>query len=157
MTQSTSDQTTALPRTRPIKRGKFRTFYVKALLFCLPLAVAFFTLISKKARQEHAYLPAGFAFALDVRGFGRGVVLQRTKRNWRSLKKTTPASHIDYIIEFRDLDFAFEVFSGSITLKKALAGRLFATYGPNDKGVAITYLFHAILNTLFGWRKAYRR
>lgn len=141
---------------RPVKRGAWKTIYVKTLLFFLPLAVKAFTLFSKKARAEHDYLPAGFVFALDIRGWGRGVVLQATKRNWKSLKKTTLESHIDYVIEFRDPDFAFEVFAANITLKQALAGRLFATYGPNDKGVAITYLFTIILKALFGWRRAYR-
>lgn len=144
------------PRTRPLKRGPWKTFYVRMLLFFLPLAVKVFTLFSKKARAEHDYLPAGFVFALDIRGWGRGVVLQTTKKNWKALKKSTPASHIDYVIEFRDPDYAFEVFAANITLKQALAGRLFATYGSNDKGVAITYLFTIILKTLFSWRRAYR-
>ena len=40
------------------------------------------------------------------------------------------------MIEFRDLDYAFDVFSGAISLKEALAARLFATHGANSKGVA---------------------
>lgn len=150
--QSAGSQT----HVRPIKRGPWKTFYVRTLLFFLPLAIKIFTFFSKKARAEHDYLPAGFVFALDIRGWGRGVVLQTTKKNWKKLKRGTPASHVDYVIEFRDPDYAFEVFAANITLKQALAGRLFATYGPNDKGVAITYLFTIILKALFGWRRTYR-
>lgn len=58
---------------------------------------------------------------------------------------------------FRDLDYAFDVFSGAISLKEALAARLFATHGANSKGVAITYLFDTVLHTFFCWRSAYRR
>ena len=63
----------------------------------------------------------------------------------------------DFVIEFRDLDYAFDVFSGAISLKEALAARLFATHGANSKGVAITYLFDTVLRTFFCWRSAYRR
>ena len=43
------------------------------------------------------------------------------------------------------------------TLKDALAQRAFSTRGPNDTGVALTYLFTALLKMFFGWRRAYRR
>ena len=45
----------------------------------------------------------------------------------------------------------------AISLKEALAARLFATHGANSKGVAITYLFDTVLRTFFCWRSAYRR
>ena len=64
---------------------------------------------------------------------------------------------IDYVIAFRSLAYAFACFSGNMTLKDALAQRAFSTRGPNDMGVALTYLFTALLKIFFGWRAAYRR
>lgn len=60
-------------------------------------------------------------------------------------------------IGFRDLDYAYAVFSGELSLNEALAARLFTTRGPNDAGVAVTYLFTTILRAFFFWRRAYRR
>ena len=64
---------------------------------------------------------------------------------------------VDYVIDFRSLAYAFGCFSGGLTLKDALAQRAFSTRGPNDTGVALTYLFTALLKMFFGWRRAYRR
>ena len=168
MSKSTSQQQTtkmaaihqnsaAPAKTKPVKRSTGRTLYIQTLLLFLPMAMRLFTLVSKSARQEHHYLPAGFVFALDIQGLVRCVVMQRTKHSWKRLRKDLPKDQIDYVIEFRDLDFAYEVFAANLTLKQALAGRLFATQGPNDLGVAMTYLFDAILRTLFFWRQAYRK
>ena len=63
---------------------------------------------------------------------------------------------VDYVIAFRSLDYAFRCFSGGMTLARALAERAFSTRGPNDTGVALTYLFTALLRMFFGWRAAYR-
>ena len=63
---------------------------------------------------------------------------------------------VDYVIAFRSLAFAFACFSGGETLKEALAERAFSTRGPNDTGVALTYMFTALLKLFFGWRAAYR-
>ena len=64
---------------------------------------------------------------------------------------------VDYVIDFRSPAYAFGCFSGGLTLKDALAQRAFSTRGPNDTGVALTYLFTALLKMFFGWRRAYRR
>lgn len=93
----------------------------------------------------------------DIEAKAEALGVSKTVRcstqSWRSGKNATPT----LTIEFRDLDYAFEVFSGSITLQDALAARYFTTHGPNDKGVAVTYLFTVILKAFFGWRKSYRR
>lgn len=52
------------------------------------------------------------------------------------------------MIEFRDLDYAFDVFSGAISLKEALAARVRHPWR-DSKGVAITYLFDTVLRTFF--------
>jgi hypothetical protein len=114
------------------------------------------TCINKRVRTEHDHLPQDFVFALDVRGFGRGAVLKRTAKSWKALPKTTKDEDLDYRIEFLDLDYAYAVFARKISLKQALAGRLFASHGPNEAGVALTYLFSAILNTPSERRKPRR-
>lgn len=63
---------------------------------------------------------------------------------------------VDYVIAFRSLAYAFACFSGGCTLKDGLAARAFSTRGPNDTGVALTYLFTALLKMFFGWRAPYR-
>ncbi len=63
---------------------------------------------------------------------------------------------IDYVIAFCSLAYAFDCFSGGMTLKQALAQRAFSTRGPNNTGVSLTYMFTALLKTFFGWRAAYR-
>ena len=60
------------------------------------------------------------------------------------------------MIAFRSSAFAFACFSGGMTLQDALAQRAFSTRGPNSTGVALTYLFTALLKMFFGWRAAYR-
>ena len=63
---------------------------------------------------------------------------------------------VDYVIAFRSLAYAFACFTGGVTLKAALAQRAFSTRGPNNTGVALTYMFTALLKLFFGWRAAYR-
>ena len=66
------------------------------------------------------------------------------------------AATVDYVIAFRSLAYAFACFTGGMTLKAALAERAFSTRGPNNTGVALTYMFTALLKLFFGWRAAYR-
>ena len=103
--------------------------------------------------HETLVLGPGFTFAIDIDGFGRAITFEQHGSSWRVAADKEP----DFVIEFRDLDYAFDVFSGAISLKEALAARLFATHGANSKGVAITYLFDTVLHTFFCWRSAYRR
>lgn len=134
------------------KRPIFKRFYVAALLLLLPLLMTLFSAASKKVRNESDYLGEGFTLKLAVEGWERAKTLQRTHGGWHSAPHKTP----QLTIGFRDLDYAFDVFIGNITLQNALAARYFTTHGPNDKGVAVTYLFTVILKCFFGWRKSYR-
>ena len=129
------------------QRSLIKRMYVAALLILLPLLMTLFSTLSKRAKSETLYLGKGFA------GWSRSKTARCSTKTWRSSQKAIPT----LTIEFRDLDYAFEVFCGSITLQDALAARYFTTHGPNDKGVAVTYLFTVILKTFFGWRKTYRR
>lgn len=119
----------------------------------LPLLMTLFSMLSKKAKSETQYLRKGFALKIAITGWSRSKTVRCSTQSWKSGKNATPT----LTIEFRDLDYAFEVFSGSITLQDALAARYFTTHGPNDKGVAVTYLFTVILKAFFGWRISYRR
>lgn len=134
------------------KRPVSKRIYVATLLFLLPFLMTLFSTTSKKVRNESEYLGKGFALRLTVEGWGRAKTLERGSRGWHAASQKTP----QLTIGFRDLDYAFDVFIGNITLKDALAARYFTTHGPNDKGVAATYLFTVILKTFFGWRKSYR-
>ena len=91
---------------------------------------------------------------LAVTGFPRYEKPSLFHNNWHGASNDTKPT---LTIAFRDLDYAYDIFSGGITLKEGLSARLFTTHGPNDKGVAVTYLFNAILKTFFFWRSAYRR
>lgn len=135
------------------KRSLWKRFYVTVLLCILPILLKVFTL-SKKVRNESSYLGDGFILRLDITGFSKSRSLRFSNHGWHgtSLKDTPTLT-----IAFRDLDYAYDIFSGALTLKEGLSARLFTTHGPNDKGVAVTYLFTVILKTFFCWRKAYRR
>lgn len=108
----------------------------------------------KKVHQEGAYVGEGFVLRLTVTGFPHMRSLRYSHNNWHGASSDTKPT---LTIAFRDLDYAYDIFSGGITLKEGLSARLFTTHGPNDKGVAVTYLFNAILKTFFFWRSAYRR
>lgn len=129
-----------------------KRFYVVALLLLLPALMTLFTVFSKKVKSESAYLGEGFTLALAVEGWQRSITLKRGAFGWHSAANEQP----QLTIGFRDLDYAFDMFIGNITLQNALAARYFTTHGPNDKGVAATYLFTVILKAFFGWRKSYR-
>lgn len=135
------------------ERALYKQAYVNTLMGLLPAIMKTAPQVSKTVAHETAILGPGFTFAIDIDGFGRAIAFEQVGSSW----KKTNAADPDFVIEFRDLDYAFDVFSGAISLKQALAARLFATHGPNSKGVAITYLFDAVLQTFFCWRGAYRK
>lgn len=154
-----------MPNRRPTGRGKvnrhthpkrsaWKRLYVTVLLFLLPTIMKAACALSKAIKAETDYLGPNFTFALTIDGFKAKQTFTCTGASWRKAKANEAPL---YTIAFRDLDYAYEVFSGTISLKDALAARLFTTHGPNDKGVAITYLFTVILKAFFGWRRAYRR
>ena len=137
-----------------------QALYVRVLLRLLPLLIT-------------VYLQPGYTFQLSVQGTGLAGTCRRTEAG--SFKRVPPARiardvepgsgqpsadpqavTVDYVIDFRSLPFAFRCFSGGETLKEALAERAFSTRGPNDTGVALTYMFTALLRMFFGWRAAYR-
>lgn len=134
------------------ERAAYKQAYVRTMMALLPAIMKLAPQVSKTVAHETLVLGPGFTFAIDIDGFGRAIAFQQEGSSWKTLKVDDP----DFVIEFRDLDYAFDVFSGAISLKQALAARLFATHGPNSKGVAITYLFNAVLETFFCWRGAYR-
>lgn len=136
------------------KRSLWKRFYVATLLALLPLLMKIFNATSRKVRQETTYCGEGYAFALTIAGWSRNRTVVRTRTSWRGAAAGTP---VQLTIGFRDLDYAYDVFIGNITLANALAARYFTTHGPNDKAVAVTYLFTVILKRFFGWRSAYRR
>lgn len=136
------------------KRSAWKRLYVTVLLFLLPTVMKAARTLSNAVKAETDYLGPSFTFALTIDGFESKQTFTCTGTSWRKAKAGEASL---YAIAFRDLDYAYEVFSGAITLKDALSARLFTTHGPNDKGVAITYLFNAILKAFFGWRRAYRR
>lgn len=134
------------------ERAVYKQAYVKTMMGLLPAIMKIAPQISKTVAHETLVLGPGFTFAIDIDGFGRAIAFEQVGASWKEVEGADP----DFIIEFRDLDYAFDVFSGKISLKDALAARLFATHGPNSKGVAITYLFNAVLQTFFCWRSSYR-
>lgn len=153
---------------------RFQTLYVRVLLRLLPLLLSLFRHVSRKIRAEVDYLQPGYAFMLAVRGTNLSCACLRTAAG--SFKRVAPtriardvepgsglagadanAVAIHYVIEFCSLAYAYLCFSGGMTLKDALAQRAFSTRGPNDTGVALTYMFTALLKMFFGWRAAYRR
>ena len=147
-----------------------QALYVRVLLRLLPLLITVFRHVSPKIRAEIDYLQPGYTFQLSVHGTGLAGTCRRTEAG--SFKRVPPARNVepgsgqpsadpqaitvDYVIDFRSLPFAFRCFSGGETLKEALAERAFSTRGPNDTGVALTYMFTALLRMFFGWRAAYR-
>lgn len=151
MSTRISDAIAEPARSHP-ERALYKQTYVKTMMTLLPAIMKVAPQVSKTVAHETAVLGAGFTFAIDIDGFGRVITFEQYGASWRTAAEREP----DFVIEFRDLDYAFDVFSGAISLKEALAARLFATHGPNSKGVAITYLFSAVLQTFFCWRSAYR-
>ena len=134
------------------ERAAYKQAYVRTMMTLLPAIMKIAPQVSKAVAHETLVLGPGFTFAIDIDGFGRAIAFEQAGSSWKTVKSVDP----DFVIEFRDLDYAFDVFSGAISLKQALAARLFATHGPNSKGVAITYLFSVVLETFFCWRSAYR-
>lgn len=159
-----------------IHRGaawRIQALYVRVLLRLLPLLINVFKCASPKVRAEIDYLKPGYTFQLSVQGTDLVGICRRTDAG--SFKRVPPsrvardvepgsdqpssdpqAATVDYVIDFRSVPFAFQCFSGGKTLKAALSERAFSTRGPNDTGVALTYMFTALLKMFFGWRKAYR-
>lgn len=150
-----------------------QALYVRVLLRLLPLLITVFRHVSPKIRAEIDYLQPGYTFQLSVQGTGFAGTCRCTEEG--SFKRVSPARiardvepgsgqpsadpqavTVDYVIDFRSLPFAFRCFSGGETLKEALAERAFSTRGPNDTGVALTYMFTALLRMFFGWRATYR-
>lgn len=136
------------------QRSLWKRLYVSVLMALLSLLVKLAHAASPKVRAESDYVGEGFTLTLKVDGSPAARSLERTGSTWRGVAQPDSA---DLVIAFRDLDYAYDVFSGAITLQDALAARLFTTHGPNDKGVAVTYLFTVILKAFFGWRACYRR
>ena len=135
------------------ERALYKQTYVNTMMALLPALMKAAPQVSATVAHETLVLGPGFTFAIDIDGFGRAITFEQHGSSWRVAADKEP----DFVIEFRDLDYAFDVFSGAISLKEALAARLFATHGANSKGVAITYLFDTVLRTFFCWRSAYRR
>ena len=150
-----------------------QALYVRVLLRLLPLLITVFRHVSPKIRAEIDYLQPGYTFQLSVQGTGLAGTCRRTEAG--SFKRVPPARiagdvepgsgqpsadpqavTVDYVIDFRSLPVAFRCFSGGETLNEALAERAVSTRGPNDTGVALTYMFTALLRMFFGWRAAYR-
>lgn len=161
----------ASPRRGPA--AAFQALYVRVLLRLLPLLLSLFRHASPKIRAEIDYLAPGYTFMLSVNGTALSCACRRTEKGsfkrvpparlardvepGSGLASTDPAAvTVDYVIAFRSLAYAFACFSGGLSLKDALAQRAFSTRGPNDTGVALTYMFTALLKMFFGWRAAYR-
>lgn len=147
--------------------------YIRILLRLLPLLLSLFRRVSKRIQAEIDYLEPGCTFMLTVDGTGLACACRRTDSG--SFKRVPPSAlardvepgsglasanaqavTVDYVIAFRSSAYAFACFSGGMTLQDALAQRAFSTRGPNSTGVALTYLFTALLKMFFGWRAAYR-
>lgn len=141
------------------QRSGFAAMYVRTMLGLLPTLVSMGSRASKRIARETEYLPEGFSFALAVEGTGLACACRKDASGaWRRMPHGKEALRdCTYVISFRDRDYAYRVFSGSMSLQDALAARLFSTRGPNNTGVSLTYLFTAILRTFFGWRAAYRK
>lgn len=123
------------------ERALYKQTYVNTMMALLPALMKVAPQVSATVAHETLVLGPGFTFAIDIDGFGRAITFEQHGSSWRVAADKEP----DFVIEFRDLDYAFDVFSGAISLKEALAARLFATHGANSKGVAITYLFDTVL------------
>ena len=129
--------------------------YVGIMLGLVPLLVGAGSRISRSMGAETSRIPEGFSFALKIDGTGQACACLRKGSGWKRLPANA-ADKTDYAIEFHDVDYAFAVFSGRLSLKDALAARLFSTKGSNSLGVALTYMFTILLKTFFFWRAAYR-
>ncbi len=151
----------------------FQALYVRIMLRMLPHLITLLRHPSRRIQAETNYLPEGYTFMLRVDGTDLSCACQRADTG--AFKRVRPtdiardvepgsglassdpnATYIDYVIAFRSLAYAFACFSGGMTLKDALAERAFSTRGPNNTGVALTYMFTALLKMFFGWRSAYR-
>lgn len=165
-----------MPPSSPPRTGAAQAaqaLYVRILLRLLPVLINLFKHVSPKIRAEVDYLEPGYMFMLSVEGTDLSCACRRTASG--AFERVPPAdiardvepgsglasadAHavaIDYVIAFRSLAFAFACFTGGMTLKDALAQRAFSTRGPNNTGVALTYMFTALLRMFFGWRAAYR-
>lgn len=149
-----------LARPATIERADpFPELYVRTMLGLLPALMAVGTLVSGNLKQETNYLPDDFSFALTVQGTDlRCACRKDAQGHWHYLPKDDATIRsCTYTISFRDIDYAFLLFAGGATLKDALAGHYFSTQGPNNTGVALTYMFDIILRTFFFWRAAYRK
>ncbi len=150
-----------------------QVLYVRALLRLLPHLINLLRHASRKIQDEADYLKPGYTFMLRVEGTNLACACRRKTSG--SFKRVPPtalardvepgsglasadaqAITVDYVIAFRSPAYAFACFSGGMTLKQALAERAFSTRGPNNTGVALTYMFTALLKMFFGWRAAYR-
>ena len=161
------------PSPRRSMSQRFKALYVRILLRLLPHLINLFKHLSPKIRAEVDYLEPGYTFMLSVSGTSLSCACQRSASG--TFKRVSPARiardvepgsgltstdtnavTVDYVIAFRSLAYAFACFTGGATLKSALAERAFSTRGPNNTGVALTYMFTALLRLFFGWRRAYR-
>ena len=152
--------------------GRLKALYVSILLRMLPLLTNCMRHLSAAVQSEVDYLASGYTYLLRVRGTTLSGACQKTGRG--GFRRVAPAAlakdveagsglpsadpqavTVNYVIEFRSLDYAFRCFSGGMSLKRALAERAFTTRGPNDTGVALTYMFTALLKSFFFWRSAY--
>ncbi len=150
-----------------------KTLYVRMLLGMLPFLINAFKHVSKRIAAEVEYLAPGYTFQLTVEHADLAVVCRKTEKGRfvkvpasRLARDVEPGSGrigidpdavtVDYVIAFRSLDYAFACFSGKMSLKQALAARSFSTRGPNNTGIALTYLFTALLRVFFFWRAPYR-
>jgi len=166
----------AVQEQRPMKLGFGRgckALYVNILLALLPHLINLTRHFSKKIRAELAYLKAGYAFQMKVERTSLECVCRldanKTMHAVPPSRRATDSEYgsglpsadpnmvtVDYVIAFRSLDYAFDCFTGSMSLQEALAQRAFTTRGPNDTGVSLTYMFTALLRMFFFWRKPYR-
>ncbi|MEG0323586.1 MAG: D-alanyl-D-alanine carboxypeptidase [Raoultibacter sp.] len=150
-----------------------KAFYVRTLLRMLAFLSNNMRYVSHAIQAEIDYLDLGYTFMLSIQGTNLSCICQKTEKG--TFRRVSPselatdvepgsgqpsatpyAVTVDYVIEFRSLDYAFECFSGAKTLKEALAERAFTTRGPNNTGVSLTYMFTALLRAFFFWRRAYR-
>ena len=156
-----------------IKDHPVERVYVASLLFLLPTLLNVCRHFCAKIQTEMDYLDSGFTFQLKVAGLDHSCICRKTEQGTferisenRIATDVVPGSGqasadseaitIDYVITFRSIGYAFDCFIGNMSLTEALAQRAFSTHGPNDAGVALTYMFIALLTMFFCWRKAYR-
>lgn len=152
-----------------------KMLYVGLLLKLLPTLLNWGKRVSLRIKSEFEYLDDAYTFQLKVGGTGLTCACQLNKEKLKFyrvplrqqahdvpagsglLSQDAQAVTIDYVIDFRSLDYAFACFSGGASLKEALAERAFSTRGPNNTGVALTYMFTALLRGFFFWRRPYKQ